>query len=634
MLTKQFEKLTTSGPAKVQRRPSIPLRLILIAPFVLQIFAAVSLVGYLSYRNGQKAVNDVASQLRSEISDRVKQYLDNYLETPFIINKLNADAIERGELNFNLNAPTLQAKKLLWQEMKLFDYATTISLGSAQGGEYLGFDRIIEDRSLKLVIVNKNTGYYHYYYDVDGSGNITGKLEKGLKKYDARLRPWYMAAEQKKQPTWSDIYPEFKTLKLLISAIVPIYKGDKLEGVLGADFYLETISQFLNSLKIGRSGQVFIIERSGLLIASSTQQPLFASNQNQADKPQRIKAENSSEKLTNATAKNLARRFGDLSNIKEGQQLEFILSGQRQFIQVLPFRDSRGLDWLVVVVVPESDFMEQINADTRTTILLCILALGVATGLGIITSNWIAKPIRRLNKASEAIASGELEQNIADSPVQELGALAKSFNQMSQQLKDSYQSLEQRVQDRTAELVIAKEKADVANQAKSTFIANMSHELRSPLNAIMGFSQIMTRSQTLPREHQESVGIISRSGEHLLTLINNVLDLSKIEAGKTTLNPKNFDLHRLLDDIHDMFQMKAEEKGLQLLLESDPDLPHYVCTDDVKLRQVLINLINNALKFTQEGGVSVRVGVLETNISAQQTGEVVDVNSHTLHFEI
>jgi CheY-like chemotaxis protein len=135
----------------------------------------------------------------------------------------------------------------------------------------------------------------------------------------------------------------------------------------------------------------------------------------------------------------------------------------------------------------------------------------------------------------------------------------------------------------------------------------MSHELRTPLNAILGFAQIMTRSQTLPSEHQENVSIIARSGEHLLMLINNILDLSKIEAGKTSLNLQNFDLHQLLNDVHDLLHFKADDRQLQILLEYDPnDLPRYVCSDPVKLRQVLINLIGNSIKFTEYGGIAVR----------------------------
>lgn len=155
----------------------------------------------------------------------------------------------------------------------------------------------------------------------------------------------------------------------------------------------------------------------------------------------------------------------------------------------------------------------------------------------------------------------------------------------------------------------AKEEAEVANKAKSEFLANMSHELRTPLNAILGFSQLMNRSGSLNPEQQENLSIITRSGEHLLTLINQVLDLSKIEAGHITLNEQNFDFYSLLDDLEDMFCLRAIDKHLQLLFERSPDVPQYVKSDEIKLRQILINLLNNAIKFTQEGGVTLRVAV-------------------------
>jgi signal transduction histidine kinase/DNA-binding NarL/FixJ family response regulator len=295
-----------------------------------------------------------------------------------------------------------------------------------------------------------------------------------------------------------------------------------------------------------------------------------------------------------------------------------------------PIKDQFGrLEGILAIELDASSIVqtETIGGAIALGTFLVILAFTV------VIVNWLARSLivnrtLRLNDAAKKLAAGDWYQALVADSEDELGELAKSFNYMAQQLQNSFQkleeysqTLEQKVKDRTAELEQAKLLADSANQAKSTFIANMSHELRSPLNAILGFAQIMTRSQTLGREHQENVGIIYRSGEHLLTLINNILDLSKIEAGKTTLNLKNFDLHRLLDDIHDMFQIKAEEKNLQLLMEYDPDLIRYICTDEVKLRQLLINLINNAIKFTEFGGVSIRVRNMDTNLS-------------TLNFEI
>jgi signal transduction histidine kinase/DNA-binding NarL/FixJ family response regulator/HAMP domain-containing protein len=154
----------------------------------------------------------------------------------------------------------------------------------------------------------------------------------------------------------------------------------------------------------------------------------------------------------------------------------------------------------------------------------------------------------------------------------------------------------------------AKEAAEAANRAKSVFLANMSHELRTPLNAILGFTQLMTRDAGLTSEQRDNLDTICRSGEHLLTLINDVLEMSKIEAGRTTLHEESFDLHSLLDGLEDMFDLRARDKGLQLIFDRAPELPQYVCTDEGKLRQVLINLLSNAVKFTTVGGVTLRAG--------------------------
>lgn len=169
------------------------------------------------------------------------------------------------------------------------------------------------------------------------------------------------------------------------------------------------------------------------------------------------------------------------------------------------------------------------------------------------------------------------------------------------------QLLERQVGERTRELEQAKENAEAANKAKSTFLATMSHELRTPLNSILGFAQLMTRNADLDQKQKERLSLIQRSGEHLLAVINQVLTFSKIESGYDALNETSCLLNHLLTDLNDMFVIKAKEKGLDLVFEQKAHVPSRIYTDEVKLRQVLINLLNNAVKFTQKGSVTLTV---------------------------
>lgn len=184
--------------------------------------------------------------------------------------------------------------------------------------------------------------------------------------------------------------------------------------------------------------------------------------------------------------------------------------------------------------------------------------------------------------------------------------------QISNQLGVAVQQAElfAQIQYQAEELKRAKEAADAASLAKSEFLANMSHELRTPLNAILGFTQLMQRDTSLSSDYQRYIEIINQSGEHLLGLINDVLEMSKIEAGRATLYESLFNLHQLLQGLEDMLQLKAKFKGLQLKFELAPSVPKFIKTDQNKLRQVLINLLNNGIKFTRTGSVTLRVNLL------------------------
>ena len=207
---------------------------------------------------------------------------------------------------------------------------------------------------------------------------------------------------------------------------------------------------------------------------------------------------------------------------------------------------------------------------------------------------------------------------------------------MEQELKNHKEHLERLVEERTEalditirELAIAKDRAESANRAKSAFLASMSHELRTPLNAVLGYAQLLQREPELSEKQKTWLNTINNSGEHLLSLINDVLELSKIEAGRTTLEPSQLALHDLLAEIRDMLEAKAEAKGLRFLLIQDDTVPTVIVTDAKKLRQILINLLVNALKFTQVGSISMRAflddaGALAIDITDTGIGIATD----------
>lgn len=589
----------------------VPLRLVLIIPFVLQIFAAVSLTGYLSISNGRKAVNDLASQLQSEISSRVDQHLANYLSTPKKINQATVDAIESRLLKSD-DLPSIG--RFFWGQMQLFD-VSYINYGLVKGGYAgAGITIEVEGKPISISETSAATGNINKNFATDAKGNRTN-LRLSIEDYDYRKEAWYINATNQKSG-WSQIYAwdVDNAVAVSISNSQPIYdRNNNLIGAVGVDLLLLGISDFLRQLKLSPNSRVFIIERDGTIVAKSNKEKFYKKLKNEV---KRLKAVESSDSLIQATAKYL-HSFNGFNKLKQTKQFDFDLKGQRQFIQVTPWKDEEGLDWLVVIAVPESDFMGQINSNTRTTIMLCIVALVMATLLGIYTSRWIARPILKLNAASQTIASGQLDYQVEINRIRELGSLAQSFNKMAQQLRESFTALEKtnaelenRVEERTAELKQAKISADIANHAKSEFLASMSHELRTPLNGILGYAQILLRDKTASPKQKDGIDIIYQCGSHLLTLINDILDLSKIEAGKLELYPKDFHFASFITSVNEICRIRAEQKEIDFIYEARNKLPVALHGDEKRLRQVLLNLLGNAIKFTDKGCVTLKVGVV------------------------
>lgn len=327
--------------------------------------------------------------------------------------------------------------------------------------------------------------------------------------------------------------------------------------------------------------------------------------------------------LAHTAPENVGQFIADelsLAPFREEPRPWILTDGNDTVDVAVPIRlKDRHIGWARIALGRER-ILEKLQLMVGGSVVFVLFAVTASLLSALVIARRLGRRVTALVNVAEQVRAGDRGVRAGDKGYDEFARLGRSFNEMLGELERHREHLEELVGERTAkleqeiaerkraeqELLRAKEAAEASNRAKSVFLANMSHELRTPLNSVLGFSRLMQSDPQIGEAHRRNLDIVVRSGNHLLTLINDVLDMSKIEAGRIHMESEEVDLDGLIEDIVDMLHARAVEKGLALIV--DLQAPEYfVLADPAKLRQILINLVSNAIKFTQSGSVRLNV---------------------------
>ncbi len=570
-----------------------PLNLVLVVSFVVQVATAVGLTASLSLRNGQQAVNDLAGQLSASSITRIQEHLRSYLIQPNLLQRHSRSTLAGADLPVDDAA---QLYRFFWHQLRSSDGITSAYFGRADG-TFVGVQERVNGQMV-LWEVTPETLPERTTYRLNPDGQRGEAI--ATQPYDPRTRPWYEAVLRQRGTTWSPIY-EFASRDysvLGITLATPFFdnRGD-LAGVLALDITLEQISTYLRLLNLSPQGRAFIVERNGAIVASSApESPFVTRNREQS----RLQAVDSQDPLIQATARYLLSEFGSLEAVDLPQQVEFRGAGDRQLVQVAPFRDGRGIDWLVVTVVPASDFMGQVTQNTRITLILCLISLLIASAIALLTARWVVTPLRQLNTTAKAVAEGQWDQPVPAGRFAEVTELSIAFSSMARQLKTTFYNLE----NSNAEL-------QRVDRLRDEFLVNTSHELKNPLNGIIGLAESLIEggSGPLPRRIKSNLAMIAASGRRLSTLVDDILDFSQLRHNQVNLKPHPVGIREATELVFSLTQSLANQKNLQLINAISPRLPP-AFVDESRVQQILYNLISNAIKFTDYGMIGVSAQIL------------------------
>ena len=586
------------------------IRAMIIASFIILMVITLTTISLIIFTSWNQSSNSIIEKMENDVTKDIVKEIDHILHVSTNMNEIHQNMIANDIIDLNnkkeLDVYFAGAMQSSNKEIYSFSY------GVEESGDYYGARRNARNE-IELFRSNSETNGHSRYYSVTENLH-EGRFIEDFGPFDPRTRDWYQIAKLARKPIFTPPYKHFVEDDLVLKASYPIINEQGvLQGVLGTTITLTSLNQFLKELVSDRNVTAYVVEKStGNLVANSVGIPNF-----------RLLSDGSYERISIDYIENKAilNAYKTYNSNTSNKNTIIDSENDKLHLKFTEFQQE-GVEWIIITGVPNSLFTTDIYQSFRTAILLSLIALLLLIFIYKKITDTILQPINDLIQVSERYSKGDLVQRAKVYKNNEIGKLSKAFNKMADELYKHIHYLEVKVKQRTAEiektneeLKYAKIEADKANEAKSAFLANISHEIRTPLNSIIGFSELLSHSIQDPK-HKSYIDTINVSGNSLLLIINDILDLSKIEAGKVEVHDKPVNIKQIFKEIEMMFWQKKQTKGIEFFLEIQDDVPDVILFDEVRIRQILLNLVGNAIKFTEKGHVKVSIKTLPTSTRA------------------
>jgi signal transduction histidine kinase/CheY-like chemotaxis protein/HPt (histidine-containing phosphotransfer) domain-containing protein len=597
---------------------------------LLLLFAVLPalLVGWLLYQSNVQTVDKLSQKIISDVMQRVQADAEVQLQTAgLVLNGLIPQSPS--------DAQTKTARRLINQPEEFEKLATSLTriafdvpylyFGNNRG-DFHGVEQVARGGTgLMRIGIRRQGDEGRQFFSAITPGDRSQKLDTEPKNYEPRTRPWYVQAADKRERVFTPVYLSASKKQLLITVAQPVFDEDaSVLGVFAADLYLKQLSEALQIINISARGVAFIVDDSGNFVATSVGDPLFKEQDGKLERLGPASSANPIAREAFARVQPLIGKFKPDTVQRERFNGIVKTSLGDTLVAMRPFAEHLGLPLTLIVAAPEADFASEVQQGLERSVMLMAAVVVIGAVLAGLLAWRMSQRIKTLMQAALDMGRGQVPALQSQARIVEVRELARTLHDSAEEiqssriaietqkqaLQDANEHLEERVALRTLQLEESREEALQAAKAKAAFLATMSHEIRTPLNGVVGMTTLMADTP-LNEEQQDYLHTMRVSSDQLLSVINDILDFSKIESGKLDLESEPLSIQGTIEEACDIGAPRAREKGLELLVDVGDEVPAWVRGDITRLRQILLNFLGNAVKFTEKGQILVTAHLKE-----------------------